>query len=123
MVVLRASGDWRVLKDIGSATLAVGGTVEGTVYDPEGRLSAGVTLQFQDDSGYSGGGDEEAGRVATVTTDEEGHYRVEHLARQKLYVNVADHWSRSGVVRRLVRPLDGKVRCPLRRGAHATSGH
>jgi len=91
--------------DIGSVSLATGGTVEGTVYDSEGYAAPGVTLRFKD---YEYGADLEALRVATVMTDEEGHYRVEHLASERLYVNVAD-WNRQGVQSRLVRPLDGKV--------------
>jgi hypothetical protein len=68
-----------------------------------------VTLEFQDASGYGGGGDEIAGRLATVTSDANGKYRVEHLAAGEIvYVNTAERWQRQGVVRRVVRPIEGK---------------
>jgi RNA polymerase sigma factor (sigma-70 family) len=90
--------------------LSAGGAVEGVVYDATGKPQAGVTLQFQDASGYSGGGDEEAGRLANVTSDASGKYRVEHLADGEIvYVNVAERWQRHGVVRRIVRPREGKT--------------
>src|SRR5262249_8987215 len=50
-----------------------------------------------------------AGRVATVSTDEKGNFRVEHLPHQVLYVNLADRWQHGGVVRRTVFPIDGKA--------------
>ena len=95
--------------DVAPASLHFGGTIEGVVYDGDGKPSPGVPLQLQDEYGYSGGGDEEAGRLASASTDENGHFRVEHLPTQLIYVNVGERWSRHGVVRRVIRPLDAKV--------------
>lgn len=95
--------------EVAPASLKVGGTLDGVVYGADGKPSPGVTLQCQDESGYGGGGDEEAGRLASASTDDNGHFRVEHLPTQLIYVNVGERWSRQGVVRRLVRPIDGKV--------------
>jgi RNA polymerase sigma factor (sigma-70 family) len=93
----------------GAIHLTSGGTVEGTVYDAQGNPAAGQTLQFQVSYGYGGGGDETAGRIASVTTDVLGHYRVEHLPQMTLWVNATDRWSHQGVARRVVRPMEGKI--------------
>lgn len=93
----------------GVFVLHPGGTVEGVVRDNSGNPVPGVAVQFQDSSGYGGGDDEIAGRLASAATGANGRYRVEHLPEQVLWVNLADRWSRSGVVRRVVRPLPGKT--------------
>ena len=95
--------------DAGTITMKLGGNVEGVVYDEAGKPAPGIVLQFQDESGYSGGDDEIAGRLATATTDESGHYRAEHLPSEVIWVNLADRWEHGGCVRRVVRPLDGKT--------------
>lgn len=95
--------------EVAPASLHVGGTIEGVIYDGDGKPSAGSTLHLQDDFGYGGGGDEEAGRLAVASTDDNGHFRIEHLPTQLIYVNVGDQWRQQGVVRRSVRPLDAKV--------------
>jgi hypothetical protein len=95
--------------DAGTVKLQVGGTVEGVIYDSQGSPIPGVTLQFQDESGYGGGGDEEAGRLAVVTSDDKGFFRVEHLPDQILWVNTAERWNRQGVTRRACHPVNGKT--------------
>lgn len=95
--------------DAGTIKLAAGGTVEGVIYDNQGHPAPGVTLQFQDESGYGGGDDEKAGRVAVATSDGKGFFRIEHLPEQVLWVNSAERWNRTGVVRRVVRPVDGRT--------------
>jgi hypothetical protein len=84
--------------------LTRGGTVRGRVFDAAGRAEAGVTLVFQDDYGYSGGGDEEIGRFATAVTDDNGDYEVHHLPEQLCYVSRSDVWSSWGVVRQTILP-------------------
>jgi protocatechuate 3,4-dioxygenase beta subunit len=99
-------------KDTAVPTIALtsGGSVEGVVYDEGGKPQAGATLEFQDASGYGGSDDQLAGRLATVTTDANGRYRVEHLqAGEIVYVNIADPWQRHGVTRRVVRPVEGQT--------------
>jgi protocatechuate 3,4-dioxygenase beta subunit len=95
--------------DAGTIKLTLGGTVEGTVYEETGKPAAAVTLNFQDASGYGGGGDERAGRVASAVSASDGKFRVEHLPEQTIYVSVSDGWRRGGMIRRTVRPLDGKT--------------
>ena len=90
--------------------LSDGAAVEGVVYDDKGKPHAGVTLEFQDSSGYGGQDDELAGRLASITSDASGQYRVDHLAAGEIvYVNAADRWQRQGVARRIVRPVEGKT--------------
>ena len=54
-------------------TLRVGGIVEGTVFDAQGRPQANITLTFHDGSAPYGPGHEDAGLLATVVTDDPGH--------------------------------------------------
>lgn len=89
--------------------LTEGGTVEGYVYDDQGVPQAGEVIYFQDQSGYGGSGDEEAGRLATAVTDANGFYRVAHLPPQLYYAKRANEWRSLGVVRRTVVPRNGKV--------------
>jgi hypothetical protein len=95
--------------DAGTMKLTVGGAVKGVVYDSDGVAASGVTLQFQDSSGYSGPDEERVGRVATVVSGDGGRFRVEHLAQQVLYVNVADRGQKQGVISRAVRPANGRT--------------
>lgn len=91
-------------------TLREGGTVEGHVYDPEGKPQAHAALSFQDQSGYSGSYDVEYGRLATVVTDEQGFYRARHLPEQLCYVNRTERWNSNGVVSLAIVPVNGKTR-------------
>jgi RNA polymerase sigma factor (sigma-70 family) len=93
---------------IGRITLSAGASVEGTVYDNTGKPAPGVALHFQDASGYSGN-DEQAGRLASVVSDEKGYFKVTHLPSQMLWVTVGNPWERQGVARRIVLPIDGKT--------------
>ncbi len=90
--------------DAGSLTMLVGGTVEGTVYDDRGRPSAGANLEFSDDYAFNGDEQRHAASLARVSTDSSGHFRVEHLPQQLMYVEATDWWQRHGVGRRVVRP-------------------
>ncbi|MHC4745324.1 MAG: MSCRAMM family protein, partial [Planctomycetota bacterium] len=87
--------------------LSKGGTVEGYVYDYEGKAQANVTLFFQDDTGYGGGGDEEAGRFATAITDANGFYHVDSLPEQMCHVRRSDSGRSLGVVCRSILPQNG----------------
>ena len=85
-----------------------GGTVSGHVYDDDGQPEPNVTLFFQDRSGYSGRGGNEAGRLATAVTDQEGYYEVRHLPEQLCYVHREDEWNDLGVVRSAILPINGQ---------------
>lgn len=89
--------------------LLQGGTVEGYVYNDKGVPLANEALRFQDSSGYSGSGDEEAGRLGAAVTDSNGFYRVSHLPEKPCYVKRMDEWKGLGVVARAVVPRNGEV--------------
>jgi protocatechuate 3,4-dioxygenase beta subunit len=89
--------------------LSQGGSVEGYVLDAQGKPEPSVTLLFQDDSGYSGSGDEQAGRFAAVVTDANGFYRVDHLPEQMCHIRRSDMGRSLGVVRRCVVPQNGRT--------------
>lgn len=86
-----------------------GGTVQGTVTDAAGQPEPNVTLFFQDSFGYSGSATSDAGRLATVITDEKGQYSVAHLPEQLCYVLRADEGNSNGVVRQAILPENGKT--------------
>ncbi|MBL7154827.1 MAG: carboxypeptidase regulatory-like domain-containing protein [Phycisphaerae bacterium] len=87
--------------------LSRGGAVEGYVYDYEGKPQPNVTLLFQDDTGYGGGSDEEAGRFATAITDANGFYHVSRLPERMCYVRRSNSGGSLGVIRRSVLPQNG----------------
>jgi hypothetical protein len=89
-----------------NVVMPAGGTVDGFVYDVQGRAQPNVTLYFQDI--YSGSSDEKARRFATVTTDANGYYRTGGLPEQLLTVRRQKE-SSMGVDCRTLVPASGKV--------------
>lgn len=89
--------------------LAAGGTIEGTVYDLQGRPEAGQVIYVQDAVDYLGLGDEAAGRLGQAVTDADGFYRIEHLPAELCYVQRINKWQGQGVVCRMAAPRDGQV--------------
>ncbi len=98
----------RVTKNV-DVVLTKGGSIEGYVFDPQGKAEPTVTLLFQDDSGYGGSGDEEAGRFATAVTDANGFYHVDNLPEQMCYIRRANAYTTLGVAQRTVVPQDGRT--------------
>jgi RNA polymerase sigma factor (sigma-70 family) len=92
-----------------NVVLSAGGTIEGTVYDLQGRPQAGQVLYVQDAAGYLGVGDEEAGRRGQAVTDANGFYRIENLPPELCYVQRSNKWQGLGVVCRMAVPRDGRV--------------
>ncbi len=90
-------------------TLTPGGTVEGYVYDDQGKPQAAQAIYFRDDSGYSGSADEAAGLLGSAVTDSNGFYQVSHLPEKLAYVTRGDGWSGNGVVCRVVAPSNGEI--------------
>ena len=88
-------------------TLTRGGTVRGRVYDVDGKPAPNVMLYFQDEMGP---GDLETGRFATVLTDADGRYEVQHLPEQFCYVEHDYRRPLLGVVRRGVLVKNGQTR-------------
>jgi hypothetical protein len=64
-------------------------------------------MRHDDEIGYTPA--ERAGNIATAVTDKDGRYRVDHLATDAVYATVMDRWTAGGVLRRMVRPMDGKT--------------
>jgi RNA polymerase sigma factor (sigma-70 family) len=89
--------------------LSKGATVQGHVYDGNGKPVSNSMLYFQDKSGYSGTKDEEAGRFASVLTDRDGFYKVVGLPEEFIYVRRADAHKSTGVARLAIFPEDGKT--------------
>jgi protocatechuate 3,4-dioxygenase beta subunit len=95
--------------EIEPVILNQGAAIEGIVLDGSGRPESGATIFVQDDSAYSGGNDEKAGRLAVAISDPNGYYRVDHLPEQMCYLRRQDEGQAQGVVRRTVLPLNGKT--------------
>jgi hypothetical protein len=89
--------------------LSRGGSIEGYVYDGDGKTQGGVVLYVQDASGYGGSGDEEAGRLGMATTDANGFYHVESLPAKMCYVKRQKEWESTGVVRRALVAQNGRT--------------
>lgn len=89
--------------------LKKGGTVQGYVYDVQGRPERGVPLfvSSRDSSGPIGG--EQGALLATVTTDSNGFYRAASLPEQLCYIKRKYDWSLSGVISRAVVPKNGGI--------------
>ena len=90
-------------------TLQKGATIEGRVFDNTGQPIVGETIYFQDNNGYSGGGDEEAGRFGVAATDQNGFYRVQNIPERTVYVVRNDPWQVNGIARHVVIAKDGKT--------------
>lgn len=89
--------------------LKKGATIQGKVFDNFGKPVIGETIFFQDNNGYSGGGDEEAGRFGTASTDQNGFYQVENIPERTVYVMRNDPWEVNGVARHVVFAKEGQT--------------
>ncbi len=89
--------------------LTSGGTVEGYVYDDQGKPQAAQAIYFRNESGYSGTAEEAAGLLGSAVTDSNGFYQVSHLPEKLCHVMRGDGWSGTGVVYRVVVPSSGEV--------------
>lgn len=96
---------------IDDIVLHAGGCIEGFVWDEQGQPLPNQVLIVQDEGGYSGTSEEEAGRLAMGTTDANGFYRISHLPCRLCFVNRPDPSKILGVSRRTVIPRqDSTVR-------------
>jgi len=99
----KITGDIRI-------ALSKGATVEGYVYDADGKGEEEVMLFFQDSDGYGGGYEEEDdGRYGIATTDSRGFYSVSRLPEKLCYVQRKDHWNALGVVKRAIIPKSDRI--------------
>ncbi len=89
--------------------LTRGGTIEGCVYDLQGKPQAGQLLYVQDAVGPGSSIDAEAGRLGQAVTDANGYYRIDHLPQQLCHVKRMNDSQELGVVCRAVVPRNGRV--------------
>jgi len=89
--------------------LSRGGTVEGYVYDVNGRPQPNVTLHFQNRTGSTYSYIAKGVRFATVVTNPDGFYRVAGLPERLCTVVRGQQWLSLGVVGRTVAPVNGKT--------------
>ena len=83
--------------------LGQGGTVEGYVYDEHGVPLPEEAIYFLDEKSFSHW-ERNRGRLGTVTTDETGFYRIEHLPEELCYVFRDDPENQLGVVASAILP-------------------
>jgi RNA polymerase sigma factor (sigma-70 family) len=91
-----------------STNLLVGGSVDGIAFDGQGQPTANATLIFQDDQ-YWHHEESPTSRMASVVTDDQGHFHVDHLPHQPIWVQFADMEYRPGILRRVVLPIEGRT--------------
>jgi hypothetical protein len=83
--------------------LSKGGTVEGRLYDWQDKPLANTTIYFMDESHFPYWKENRA-RLGSVTTDEQGFYRIEHLPEELCYAFREDPDNQLGVVQASVVP-------------------
>jgi hypothetical protein len=88
--------------------LKQGGSIDGIVFDSHGNPLPDVAVQLENSEEGGFWGDTSA-RIASAVSDDTGHYHIDHLATQTVWANLEGVWDRQGVVRRVVRPIDGKT--------------
>lgn len=101
-------------------TLNRGGTVRGRVFDTDGNPEPNVTLHFHDKHGPRSGRGE--GALATVVTDANGFYEVQHLPDELCLVYRSERSNPSGVVRNAILPANGQIRTLDLGGANRLTG-
>jgi hypothetical protein len=89
--------------------LSKGGTVEGRLYDWQGKPLANTTIYFMDESHFPYWKQNRA-RLGSVTTDGDGLYRIEHLPEELCYAFREDPDNQLGVVQAAVVPDRGRTR-------------
>jgi protocatechuate 3,4-dioxygenase beta subunit len=116
--VFRHPGYARAMKQLESGpdgatevkvVLSQGGAVEGCLYDGQGQPLANTMLYFMDESHF-GYWKENRARLGSVTTDDQGFYRMEHLPEELCYVFREDPDNQLGVVQAAVVPARGRTR-------------
>jgi len=109
---------FRIVEDIevvaGQATediqvvLSKGATVEGYVYDADGKPVNKATVFFQDSSRFDYG-DGDSGRYGVAVTDSKGFYSVTRIPAKMCYARRKEEWRTLGVVLQTVIPETGKM--------------
>jgi hypothetical protein len=89
--------------------LSRGGTVEGCLYDGQGKPLGNTALYFMDEKDFAYW-KQGRGRLGSVTTDDNGFYRIERLPEELCYVCREDPDNQLGVVQAVVMPARGRTR-------------
>ncbi|MEA3224715.1 MAG: carboxypeptidase-like regulatory domain-containing protein, partial [Planctomycetota bacterium] len=101
--------------------LKKGGTVEGYVYDAQGRRVVDATLYFMAENDYSYWKENRA-RLGSVTTDSNGFYRITNMPERLCYGFRYKPDEHLGVASTAVLPKDGKATRLDFGGAWRTTG-
>jgi RNA polymerase sigma-70 factor (ECF subfamily) len=96
--------------DAGTLTVHIGGAVEGTIYDNDGKPVSGQTIDFNDTRNFTYQ-NESLNRLAQATTDAAGNFHVDHLPGETLYAtfSMREFPNHKGIDRRAFHPVDGKT--------------
>ncbi len=89
--------------------MPAGGTVQGTVYDWQGRPLTDTPIFFMDDNLFSRW-KQDLGRLGRVVTDSHGFYRIDHLPTDMCYVFTGNTDRALGMVQSAVLPVNKKTR-------------
>lgn len=92
-------------KDIGKVVLENGGTVEGFVYDEQGKAAGGVTLYAKNHYMYSSSDI----LYGTAMTDPNGFYSMKNLPEELCYITQVNGYRKTGVVSRGIVPANNKT--------------
>jgi len=90
--------------DIGNLVLENGGTLEGFVYDNQGKPQANITLYAKNHYMFSSS----MVQYATATTDPNGFYRMKHLPEELIYITVGNAYQKTGVVGQCIVPANNE---------------
>ncbi len=90
--------------DIGNLVLENGGTIEGFVYDNQGKPQPNVTLYAKNHYMFSSS----MVQYNTATTDANGFYRMKHLPGELIYITVGNAYQKTGVVGQCIVPSNNE---------------
>jgi RNA polymerase sigma factor (sigma-70 family) len=88
--------------DIGNLVLENGGTIEGFVYDNQGKPQPNATLYAKNHYMFSNS----MVQYTTATTDPNGFYRMKHLPGELIYITVGKAYEKTGVVSQGIVPAN-----------------
>lgn len=88
--------------------LREGGTIEGYVYDSNGRPIGDTTLYFMDETDYNYWKEKRA-RLGSVTTDRNGYYHITRMPEKLCYGFRHEPYQQLGVVLTAVLPRNGET--------------
>jgi len=90
--------------DIGNLVLENGGTLEGFVYDNQGKPQPNITLYAKNHYMSSSS----KVQYATATTDPNGFYRMKHLPGELIYITQGNTYQKTGVVSQSIIPANNE---------------